>query len=237
MRRLVVDTETTGLNTSEGHRIIEVACVELDDRKPTGNNYHEFFNPEREIDISATKIHGLDNKALAEKPKFAQIAAELFDFIKGAELVIHNAEFDLDFLNHEFSLTGQSYPDIKEVCTIVDTIQIAREQRPGRRNSLDALASEFGVDTSARTTHSALVDAQILVEVYRFLTVGQTSLDLQVKVDSVDIDLSEQTGEKIEVAVIQATEKEYELHEKWLEYLDKKSENGAIWREIDNSHT
>jgi len=232
VRRLAIDTETTGLKTSEGHRIIEVACIELDDRVPTGDEFHEYLNPDREIESSAIKVHGIDSKALAEKPKFAEIAESLFHYIEGAELVIHNAEFDLEFLNYEFSLTQKDYPDIRSVCSIVDTIQIAREMRPGRRNSLDALASEFSIDTSARTKHSALVDARILVEVYRSLTVGQTTLDLKPGTDPVAADLAKQTMKDIEIAVVKASETENELHEKWLDYLDSQSENGAVWRNI-----
>jgi DNA polymerase-3 subunit epsilon len=239
LRQVVLDTETTGLDVSEGHRIIEVACIELNDRARTGREFHEFVNPEREIEREALQIHGLDSEFLMTKPKFRDIAFELFNFIKGATLIIHNASFDLAFLNNEFRLAEAEYPEIESVCSIEDTLEIARQMRPGRRNSLDALANEYSVDISQRTTHGAFLDANILVNVYRALTGGQTAFEFD---DNVGYG-SGSTGETgqtrlskpIDVVVLRATEEELELHERWLDFLDQQSESGSIWRKIDKS--
>ena len=239
MRQVVLDTETTGLDVSEGHRVIEVACIELNDRTRTGREFHEFVNPEREVEREALQIHGLDDEFLMTKPKFRDIAPELFNFIKGATLIIHNASFDLAFLNNEFSLAEAEYPEIESVCSIEDSLEIARQMRPGRRNSLDALANEYGVDISQRTTHGALLDASILVDVYRALTGGQTAFEFD---DTVGYGAGS-TGEAgqtrlskpIDVVVLWATEEELDLHERWLDYLDQQSESGSIWRKIEKS--
>ena len=237
MRRIVLDTETTGLSAADGHRIIEVACIELDNRTPTGQRFHEFVNPERKIDAGAARIHGIDSGTLDEKPKFSEIASQLYQFIEGAELIIHNAEFDLEFLDTEFRLTGGDYPKLRSVCTIVDTIEIAREMRPGRRNSLDALASEYGIDISMRTTHGALLDASILVEVYLSLTVGQTTLELATSEADSEYISQRKPGEVVDVLVVSPTQQELSDHEAWLDYLDQASANGAIWRRLETKET
>ncbi len=237
MRRVVLDTETTGLILAEGHRIIEVAGIELDDRTATGNEFHQYLNPERDIESEAQKVHGLTSEFLASKPKFYEIADELYEFIKGSELIIHNASFDLEFLNAEFQLLEKSYAPIERVCRIIDTIDIARQMRPGRRNSLDALANEYGIDISARTTHGALLDAGILVSVYRALTGGQTSIELKAADAGEKYQSKRKSGEMIAVNVISATDAELQEHEKWLALLDEKSESGAVWRKVDAART
>ncbi len=242
MRQVVLDTETTGLDVKEGHRIIEVACIELNDRKPTGTVFHEYVNPERAVDQEALKVHGIDNDFLAAKPMFADVAQKLFDFLNGAQLIIHNAAFDLEFLNYEFGRVPAEFPPLESVCEIEDTLEIARESRPGRRNSLDALANQFEVDlVSERSLHGALLDARILVEVYRAMTGGQTSFEFEesspyVAGDSADRVQAKRT-EPVEVFVLKATEEELSLHESWLDDLDKSSEKGSVWRKIQEGAT
>ena len=237
MRQIVVDTETTGLDLEEGNRIVEIACLEMNDRKLTGSRFHEFVNPQRTIDADALKVHGIDNSFLDSKPVFPEIAQALYEFISGSELIIHNAAFDLRFLNHEFSLVSKEYSKIEDVCEIVDTLEIARQSRPGRRNSLDALANQFGVDlVNERTLHGALLDARILAQVYVELTGGQTSFsfrDVDPHATGQLSDSQTKRGSKpIEVVVQRASKQELEQHESWLDFLDKKSEDGSIWRKL-----
>lgn len=175
MRQIVLDTETTGLETSEGHRIIEVGCLELLDRKPTGNTLHIYINPEREIDAGAQEVHGMTREFLADKPVFADIVEELLGFLDGAELVIHNASFDVGFLNYELKRLGRN-DSIEQHCSILDTLLLARRMRPGQKNSLDALCRHYNVDNSKRELHGALLDARLLADVYLAMTGGQVRL-------------------------------------------------------------
>jgi DNA polymerase-3 subunit epsilon len=176
MRRIVLDTETTGLEPSQGHRIIEIAALELADRRPTGRHFHRYLNPEREVDLGATQIHGLTAEDLADKPRFADIADELVEFLEGAELLIHNAPFDVGFLDAELARIGR--PGIAQICTVTDTLALARDLHPGKKNSLDALCERYAVDNSKRTLHGALLDTQLLAEVWLALTRGQETLDI-----------------------------------------------------------
>jgi DNA polymerase-3 subunit epsilon len=176
MRRIVLDTETTGLEPSQGHRIIEIAALELADRRPTGRHFHRYLNPEREVDLGATQIHGLTAEDLADKPRFADIADELVEFLEGAELLIHNAPFDVGFLDAELARIGR--PGIARICTVTDTLALARDLHPGKKNSLDALCERYAVDNSKRTLHGALLDTQLLAEVWLALTRGQETLDI-----------------------------------------------------------
>lgn len=178
MRQVVLDTETTGINPAEGHRIIEIGCVELMDRKPTGRHYHVYINPERVVEQEAIEVHGITNDFLADKPVFAQIVDDFIGFIEGAQLVIHNAPFDVGHMDAEFSRLAAGYQRTTDYCTVLDSLQLAREMRPGQRNSLDALCKAFEVDNSARDLHGALLDAEILAEVYLAMTGGQTDLNL-----------------------------------------------------------
>lgn len=177
MRQIVLDTETTGIDPAEGHRIIEIGCVELMERQLTGRNYHVYINPDREVEAEAITVHGITNEFLADKPRFAEIADEFFEFIKGAELVIHNAAFDVGFMDSEFARV-KPVRKTADHCSIVDSLAIARARHPGQKNNLDALCKRYGVDNSNRDLHGALLDAEILADVYLLLTGGQTALSL-----------------------------------------------------------
>jgi DNA polymerase-3 subunit epsilon len=181
MRQIVLDTETTGLEVSLGHRVIEIGCIELVDRRVTGNHWHHYFNPEREIDAGAYEVHGISNDFLQDKPRFLELADEFYDYVKGAELVIHNAAFDVGFLNHEMKLLQASYEPLGGVCSILDTLLLARQKHPGQKNNLDALCKRYDIDNSQRSLHGALLDARILADVYLAMTGGQTSLGLDAE--------------------------------------------------------
>lgn len=178
MRQIVLDTETTGIDPKQGHRIIEIGCVELVNRKLTGNTYHVYINPMREVEQEAVEVHGITNEFLKDKPLFKDIVNDFIAFIKGAELVIHNAPFDVGFMDHEFKLASASLPKTDDICTVLDTLVLARRMRPGQKNSLDALCRFYNVDNSHRTYHGALLDSEILADVYLYMTGGQTSLSL-----------------------------------------------------------
>ncbi|MGR9088059.1 MAG: DNA polymerase III subunit epsilon [Gammaproteobacteria bacterium] len=175
-RLVVLDTETTGLNPQEGHRIIEIGCVELINRRLTGNRFHVYINPDRLIDDGAIEVHGITNQFLEDKPRFHDVVGDLIDFIRDSELIIHNAPFDVGFLHHEFSLLDSNPGTISDFCEVFDTLTYARQKHPGQRNSLDALCKRYGVDNSHRDLHGALLDAEILAEVYLLMTGGQSSL-------------------------------------------------------------
>lgn len=230
MRQVVLDTETTGIG--EGHRIIEIGCIELFERKPTGRTYHQYINPERDIDVEAAAVHGITNEWLIEQgaPAFAQIAPAFCDFIAGAELVIHNAPFDVGMMDAEFRRL--QLPLTREFCSILDTLVLARDMHPGARNSLDALCKRYGIDNSHRELHGALLDAEILSDVYLMMTGGQTALlldneesDTQEEID-LDIDIQALAAD---LPVIRATADEQQAHEAMLDLLDKKS-GCAIFR-------
>ncbi|MGH6627607.1 MAG: DNA polymerase III subunit epsilon [Burkholderiaceae bacterium] len=230
MRQIVLDTETTGLSAEGGDRIIEIGCVELLSRKLTGNNKHFYLNPERDSHEDALKVHGITNEFLRDKPKFAAVADELLDYLQGAEIIIHNAQFDVGFLNKELELLGR--PRFKEfVASVTDTLVMAKEMYPGKRNSLDALCDRLGVDNSGRTLHGALLDAELLADVYINLTRGQDALliDLgpteNVGASAVRIDLS-----GFELPVLAANEQEASAHEELLKQLDKASGGKTVWR-------
>jgi DNA polymerase III subunit epsilon len=176
MRQIILDTETTGLETHKGHRIIEIGCVELIDRKLTGNHYHAYINPEREVDEGAYKVHGIGSDFLAEKPLFKEISQQFLDYIKGAELIIHNAPFDVGFINHEFKLLKDDFQPVTDYCKILDTLVMARKKHPGQKNNLDALCRRYDIDNSNRQLHGALLDAEILALVYLAMTGGQGAL-------------------------------------------------------------
>ncbi len=239
MRQVVLDTETTGLEVSNGHRVIEFACVELVSRARTGKHLHYYVNPEREVERDALKIHGIGNDFLADQPKFSEVASELYEFIEGSELIIHNAEFDLGFLDFEFQNASTEYAEIRSICEVYDTLEVAREKRPGRRNSLDALANEYGIDLSGRELHGALQDAEILVNVYLALTSGQTTLDLDFSVEydatGKKVQKRKERTEPVNIVVIRADESELALHEKILDDIDQVSKDGSIWRKLEET--
>ncbi len=228
LRQVVLDTETTGLSVDEGHRIIEVGCVEMKDRKPTGNNFWRYMNPGREIDAGAVAVHGITNAFLADKPLFHEIAQALLDYLRGAELIIHNASFDVGFLNRELQRCGIDIP-LAEVCTITDTVSMARRMNPGQKASLDALCKRYGIDNTNRKFHGALLDAQLLAEVYLAMTGGQSRLLLDTGSHAgtrrgarVLSRLQLLSGDKPAVVQV-ASELELSLHQARLKELAKKS--------------
>jgi len=233
MRQIVLDTETTGLDPKEGHRIIEIGCVELVDRRLTGNDYHQYLQPDRLIDEGAMKVHGITNEYLADKPRMADVAKDFLDYVRDAELVIHNAPFDVGFINHEFRLLGADWKKIESHCEIFDSLEMARRLRPGQRNSLDALCKSYDVDNSNRELHGALLDARILAEVYLAMTGGQTSLSLGGdEADDTGAAVS-RTIQKLEkqvpLKVIQADAGESTEHEAMLKLIGKASNGALLW--------
>ena len=175
-RQIVLDTETTGLEPSQGHKIIEIGCVEMVNRRLTGNNYHQFWQPDREIDEGAQAVHGISNESLADKPRFADVVRDFIDYLDGAELIIHNAPFDVGFINHELKLVGEEYGNVATYCTVIDTLVMARKMRPGKKNNLDILCKEYEVNNAHRELHGALLDAELLSEVYLRMTGGQSGV-------------------------------------------------------------
>lgn len=235
-RQIVLDTETTGLSPADGHRIIEVGCVELVNRRLTGKNFHEYMNPEREIEQGAIDVHGITNEFLQDKPLFDEIAEKLMDFLSGAELIIHNAPFDVGFLNHELKLIQSKYKTVEEHCGIIDTLVMARKLHPGQKNNLDALCSRYEVNNTHRQLHGALLDSEILANVYLAMTGGQVSLFAEdsEQEESLDEKSIEATlSRAYDTPVVVATSEELRCHEAYLELLDQHSNNQTVWRNID----
>lgn len=229
MRQIVLDTETTGLNPRNGDRVIEVGCVELVNRMLTGNNFHYYINPERDSEEGALAVHGLTTEFLRDKPKFAEIAAELRDYIQGAEVIIHNAPFDLGFLNNEFKLLG--LPSFTEHCSgVIDTLVNAKEMRPGKRNSLDALCDFYGVSNSHRKLHGALLDAELLADVYLSMTRGQNSLSMELEAETSEGGEVLEAVALAEVIILKASAEEMAEHDSVLGGLDKAVKGTCIWR-------
>ncbi|CAH2783093.1 MAG: DNA polymerase III epsilon subunit (EC [uncultured Caballeronia sp.] len=232
MRQLILDTETTGLNAKTGDRIIEIGCVELINRRLTGNNLHIYVNPERDSDPGALAVHGLTTEFLSDKPKFAEIAAQLRDFITGAELIIHNAPFDIGFLDMEFALLG--LPKVSEMCTgVIDSLAQAKQMFPGKRNSLDALCDRFGISNTHRTLHGALLDSELLAEVYLAMTRGQESLVIDMLDDqpAEGATAAPRTAfDDLDLPVITASADELSAHEAVLNDLDKALKGTSVWR-------
>jgi DNA polymerase-3 subunit epsilon len=236
MRRIVLDTETTGLEPAEGHRIIEVACLELFDRRATGRHFHRYLNPERAVDIAATQVHGMTVEDLADKPRFADIAVEFLEYIRGAELIIHNAAFDVGFIDAELARLGPEYGRLRDHATILDTLALAREMYPGQRNSLDALCKRYSVDNSHRELHGALLDAQILLDVYLAMTGGQTALVLGEVTElhvSVAYEPAAAARPRGVLRVVRASNDELAAHERILQVIDKMSGGKTVWRRED----
>ncbi len=230
-RQIVLDTETTGLSTADDHRIIEIGCVELVNRRLTGETFHQYINPQRAIDAGAMEVHGITNESLADKPVFADIAEDFLRFIEGAELIIHNAAFDVGFLNHEFTKLGHT-SQIEDICSVLDTLKLARDKHPGQKNNLDALCKRYGVDNSNRELHGALLDAEILADVYLLMTGGQTKLNLagqnsEGSGDTQGIRRIQRNGNKLKV--ISASADELEQHEARLDIVQK-SGGKCLWR-------
>lgn len=234
MRQIVLDTETTGIDPNEGHRIIEIGCVEVIERELTGRNYHVYINPEREVEAEAISVHGITNEFLADKPKFSEVADEFFEFIKGAELVIHNAAFDVGFMDSEFARL-KPVRKTADHCGIVDSLAIARAKHPGQKNNLDALCKRYGIDNSNRELHGALLDAEILADVYLLMTGGQTALSL-------DADGGEAGGagrirrassDRPRLAVVRASEEEDSAHREFMDMMAKQA-GETVWGRIES---
>jgi len=236
MRQIILDTETTGLSAENGDRIIEIGCVELLNRKFTGNNLHHYINPERDSHEDALKVHGISNEFLRDKPKFAAIAEELVDYLRDAEVIIHNAPFDIAFLNMEFRRLGLP-PVTQVVANVLDTLVMAKEMFPGKRNGLDALCDRLGVDNSGRTLHGALLDAELLADVYINMTRGQDALliDIADTADSEGGTLEAVDLRRLELPVLSANEQEAQAHEAVLAELDKSSKGKTVWRLVENA--
>ncbi len=236
MREVVLDTETTGIEVREGHRIIEIGCVELLDRRLTGRHFHVYINPEREVEEGAFQVHGISDEFLADKPLFADVADEFMDFIRGAQLVIHNAAFDVGFIDAELERLGR-HGCVADHCSVVDTLLLARHKHPGQRNTLDALCKRYGVDNSQRELHGALLDAEILADVYLIMTGGQTALVLAGQGAEGSAD---QPGEirrldpqsRPVLPVVRATEEELAAHEQRLAAIEKAA-GFALWRQME----
>lgn len=237
MRQIVLDTETTGLEVSDGHRIIEIGCVELVDRKLTRRHFHHYINPQREVDEGAFEVHGISTQSLQDKPLFSEVWQPFLDFVKGAELVIHNAPFDMAFLNAEIQLLDPSIGKLEDYCQVVDSLDVARQKHPGQKNNLDALCKRYAVDNSQRELHGALLDAEILADVYLLMTGGQVALSLAgeeaAAVVSFDAAPKDFDPSRPKLKVIQADLDEITAHESRLDQLDAKS-GGSVWRQLDS---
>ncbi|MGL4735513.1 MAG: DNA polymerase III subunit epsilon [Enterovibrio sp.] len=234
-RIVVFDTETTGMNFSgaphEGHRVIEIGAVEIINRKLTDKQFHVYLKPDRSVDPQAFKVHGLSDEFLADKPTYAQIHQQFFDFINGAHLVAHNAPFDIGFINQEFTLFDPTFAKLEQFCQITDTLVLAKKLFPGKRNNLDLLCERYGIDNSHRTLHGALLDAQILADVYLMMTGGQTSLQLSSSPQN-EQQFTQKTQQYGQIAqklkIVKATQTEQHAHEAWLEKLAKGGH--CLWR-------
>jgi DNA polymerase-3 subunit epsilon len=240
MRQIVLDTETTGLEPTQGHRIIEIGCVELINRRLTGNHYHQYLNPGREIDAAAIEVHGITNEVLADKPRFAEIAREFLAFIKDAELIIHNAPFDVAFIHNELKLIADGgdalIASLDGHCTVLDTLPMARSLHPGQKNSLDALCKRYNIDNSQRVLHGALLDAEILADVYLAMTGGQAVLFQDghdvARQDAVHAATRVLDGVRVLLEVIRPAAEEIAAHQAWLEEIDRKSGGKCLWKKL-----
>ena len=235
MRQIFLDTETTGLSPDNGDRIIEIGCVELLHRKLTGNNLHLYINPERDSHEDALRVHGITTEFLKDKPKFGEIVDQFLDYIEGAEVIIHNAPFDIGFLNKELELQGRK-PLANYIEGVVDTLVMAKEMFPGKRNSLDSLCDRLEVDNSGRTLHGALLDAELLADVYINMTRGQDALLMEVDSGDDPVHSTERVDlSRYQLPVIAASEQELSQHDEVLTQLDKSSGGKTVWRNLQNS--
>ena len=225
MRQIALDTETTGISTDEGHRIIEIGCIEIENRRITGNEFHCYLNPEREIDEGATRVHGLTLEKLSNEPLFKEVAKDFLNFVSGAELIIHNATFDVGFINKEISLLEWDENLIEDHALVMDTLKMAREMHPGKKNSLDALCTRYEIDRSMRQVHGALIDADLLAKVYLAMTGGQDALDLdQPVLSSQETQTKNKENKNISLKVQKASIDELSEHEDFLSMMKKNGE-------------
>jgi DNA polymerase-3 subunit epsilon len=229
MRQIVLDTETTGLNPRTGDRVIEIGCVEIFNRKLTGNNFHRYINPERDSDEAALAVHGLTTEFLSDKPKFHEIAEELRAFVQDAEVIIHNAPFDLGFLNHEFERLGLP-PFVSHCSNVIDTLVHAKELHPGKRNSLDALCDRYGISNAHRKLHGALLDSELLADVYLAMTRGQNMLSMDVEIEAAAGGALLEAVPLGEIIVVPAAADELAEHDAVLAALDKGVKGECVWR-------
>ena len=236
MRQVILDTETTGLEPEAGHRVIEIGCYELVQRRPTGRTFHEYLNPGRPVDPDAVEVHGLTDAFLADKPRFADVAQAFVAFVSGAEVIIHNAPFDVGFLDHELGRLGDAWGRLEDHCEVTDSLALARRRHPGQRNSLDALCKRYGVDNSSRALHGALLDAEILAEVYLALTGGQVRLHLAAEETGTGARSAEAVravaADRPKLPVIAPDAEEAAAHEAWLERLDAAAGGACVWRHL-----
>lgn len=240
MRQVILDTETTGIDPKQGHRIIEIGCVEMIDRKLTNRHFHVYINPQREVEVEAFNVHGISNEFLADKPLFHEISKDFIEFIQGAELIIHNAPFDIGFINHEFLKQGLTLKTA-DICSVFDTLSFARKKHPGQKNNLDALCKRYGIDNSHRELHGALLDSEILADVYLLMTGGQTSLGLGQDESgdsggaSNDVwKINRLPENRTKLAVIRADESEVKAHNDRLDMIEK-SAGRSLWREQEEN--
>ena len=237
MRQIVLDTETTGLETSQDHRIIEIGCVELVNRKLTGKHYHQYINPQRNVDEGALQVHGISDEFLADKPLFENIIDDFLAFVGDAELVIHNAPFDVGFIDHELSKLPKQPKSITDLCHVVDTLALARNKHPGQRNNLDALCKRYAVDNSQRDLHGALLDAEILADVYLVMTGGQVNLNINDQSSSDEGTVTTASGirrlasDRSALKVIKASDNELASHNKKLETI-KQASGHCVWQDL-----
>lgn len=240
MRQVVLDTETTGLSPEEGHRIIEIGCVELLNRRLTQRRFHVYLNPDRAVDAGAQEVHGLSDEFLADKQRFCDIAQDFIAFVDGAELIIHNAPFDVGFLNHELRLLDDALGSLADHCSVLDTLALARKKHPGQRNSLDALCKRYGIDNSRRELHGALLDAEILADVYLSMTGGQMALleeaDAAASNAAVEVEPARRrTTARPALRVVRCSPEELAAHEDRLTALRKSSGGNCLWPDANGS--
>lgn len=238
-RQVILDTETTGLDPVQGHRVIEIGCLEVLNRRPTDRRFHVYLQPDRLIDEEAIRIHGITNEFLADQPRFADVADEFLNFIRDAELIIHNAAFDLGFLNHELRRCGRGHMTLEQICKVKDTLLLARQRHPGQRNSLDALCRRYSIDNSQRTLHGALLDAEILADVYLAMTRQQGSMFVQEVADAGGLHnhpvRRSRSRNRPPLPVIRADAGECAEHARYLEMLDKSSGGPCVWRRLESA--
>ena len=232
MRQVVLDTETTGLEPSQGHRIIEIGCIELVNRRTSGRDYHQYIRPDREIDEGAVEVHGITNEFLADKPLFEEISEDFLSFIEGAELIIHNAPFDVAFINSELQRLDMDFVSIEERCSVLDTLELARRAHPGQKNNLDALCKRYEIDNSERDFHGALLDARILADIYLAMTGGQVSLsltgDFEPERGGFD-SIKRLSSERGALKIIRASAEEDQAHNAWLLEINEASGGNCVW--------
>ncbi|HET8729992.1 MAG TPA: DNA polymerase III subunit epsilon [Moraxellaceae bacterium] len=239
-RQIILDTETTGIDPGQGHRLIEIGCLELVNRRLTGRSFHYYVNPGREIEAEAIAVHGITNEFLVDKPVFSAIVDEFIAFVSGAELVIHNAPFDIGFINHELRLLNRNYPPITELCGVLDTLPLARSKHPGQKNNLDALARRYGANNRDRTYHGALLDAEILADVFLAMTGGQVGLALGSEESGPGTGARSEGLRRLDAGrpplpVIRANEEECRRHDERLAILDKAAGGTCLWRRLEAS--